>query len=134
MATSKVRELRGWSRFQADEAIWPAQVATFLPMVSEGIGIVALIFAIGSGGVAVSGQLTSALLSLVILVIHASLYALAAAWLGERRSRGVWLATVLFVWALIADVVSGHLFPLGATYDVLALILVTRAGRAIAAG
>jgi hypothetical protein len=59
------------------------------------------------------------------------LYGLAGAWIGERRARGIWLAIALFMWSLVASVLSGRVLSFGAAYDILALILVIRAGREI---
>lgn len=134
MERPKVRELSGWARFRADEAIWPAQVVTWLPMMSQVVALVVLLFAIIGGGFNVLHNLTTALASLLVILLFLCLYYLAGAWIGERRRRGIQLATALFAWSLVTSILTGHLLSLGVAYDVLALVLVIRAGRAIGVG
>ena len=131
MQRPESREFRGWTRFRADEAIWPAQVVTWLPMMSQVVALTVLLFTIIGGGFHMRHNVGAALASLLVILLFLSLYYLAGAWIGERQRRGIQLATALFAWSLAADALFGRLITLGAAYDVLALVLVIRAGRAI---
>jgi hypothetical protein len=124
------RPFRGLARFHSDEAIWLAQVVTWLPLVSQAVGIGALLVGIFGAG-PLAGSLVALLPAAVIPLILGSLYGFAGAWIGARQSRGIWLAIALFALSLVMDVLSGRLLSFGAAYDLVALILVIRAGRAI---
>ncbi len=123
-------EFHGWARFQEDQAIWPAQVITWLPLVSYVVSFVVLLVTLVGSGIGLHRPAVS-LASVSVALLWVCLYGLAGSWIGARRRRGVQLAIVLFALSLVANVLSGRLISLSAAYDVLALILVIRAGRAM---
>ena len=131
MPRPNVRSFRDYARYQAGEAVWYAQIVTWLPVVSEAIGLGILLVAFLTGNLDLRRNPTSRALTVAVAVLFLFLYALAGAWIGARRARGIWLAIALFMWSLVASVISGRVFSFGAAYDVLALILVIRAGREI---
>lgn len=124
------REFREWARFQEDEAIWPAQVITWLPLVSYVVSFVVLLVTLVGLGIGLR-QPAASLASVAVSLLYVCLYGLAGSWIGARQRRGVRLAIAIFTWSLIGLVLSGRLVSLGAAYDVVALILVIRAGRAM---
>jgi hypothetical protein len=114
------------------EAVWYAQIVTWLPVVSLVVGLgMLLVGYLVTGRAAVWRVAVHGALSVVVSLLFVCLYALAGVWIGDRRARGVWLAIALFMWSLVASVLSGRIFSFGAAYDVLALLLVVRAGREI---
>jgi hypothetical protein len=131
MPRPNVRSFRDYARYQAGEAVWYAQIVTWLPVVSEAIGLGVLLVAFLTGNLHFRRNPTSRAVTVAVAVLFLFLYALAGAWIGARRARGIWLAIALFMWSLVASVISGRVFSFGAAYDVLALILVIRAGREI---
>lgn len=131
MPRPNVRSFRDYARYQAGEAVWYAQIVTWLPVVSQAVGFGILLLALLTGNAEIRRGATPSVLAMVVALLFACLYALAGAWIGERRARGIWLAIALFMWSLVASVISGRVFSFGAAYDVLALILVIRAGREI---
>lgn len=131
MARSNGRPFGAMVRFQFDETIWYAQLVTWLPLVSQAVGIgILLVMAIG-GDVEFRRAAAAGAWSMLAALLFMCLYGLAGMWIGERRARGIWLAIALFAWSLIASVWQGQLLRFGVLYDVLALVLVMRAGRAI---
>ena len=128
---SRIRSFHAYARYQADEAIWWAQLITWLPVVNLVIGLVILLVTtISSGDAIVRRELTGGAWSLAIALFFVCLYGLAGAWIGSRQARGVWLAIALFGWSLAANALHGHLLSFNALYDLLALSLIVRAGRA----
>jgi len=128
---SRIRSFHAYARYQADEAIWWAQLITWVPVADGVIGLIALLVAILSGGAVVRREGTGGAWSLAVALLFVCLYGLAGAWIGSRQARGVWLAIALFGWSLAANALHGHLLSLNALYDLLALSLIVRAGRAI---
>lgn len=132
MPRPNVRSFRDYARYRAGEAVWYAQIATWLPVVSEVVGLGMLLVAfLVTGRETVGRSATRGVLAIVVMLLFVCLYALAGAWIGARRPRGIWLAIALFMWSLVASVLTGRILSFGAAYDVLALLLVVRAGREI---
>jgi hypothetical protein len=125
------RAFREFARYRAGEAVWYAQIVTWLPVVSQVVGLGILLVALLTGDAELRRNATASASSTVVMLLFVLLYALAGAWIGARRARGIWLAIALFLWSLVASVLSGRVLSFGAAYDVLALILVIRAGREI---
>ena len=130
MPRPNVRSFREYARYRAGEAVWYAQIVTWLPIVSVAVGLGMVLVTILTVPQLRHGDLPSAG-SMLVALLFVCLYALAGAWIGERRARGFWLAIALFLWSLVASVLSGRVLSFGAAYDVLALILIIRAGREI---
>jgi hypothetical protein len=126
-----VRSFHDYARYRAGEAVWYAQIVTWLPVVSQAVGLGILLVALVTGSAELRRNATASVLATVVMLLFVCLYGLAGAWIGARRARGIWLAIALFLWSLVASVISGRVFSFGAAYDVLALLLVVRAGREI---
>jgi hypothetical protein len=131
MARSSGRPFRAPTRFQFDETIWYAQLVTWLPLVSQIVGLCILLFRLIGGAPGLRRAATAGAWSMLAAKLFMCLYGLAGWWIGERQARGVWLAIALFGWPLVALLSHGHVLRLGVLYDVLALVLVVRAGRVI---
>lgn len=131
MARSSGRPFGAMVRFQFDESIWYAQIVTWLPLVSQAVGLGILLVAVIGGDQELRRAAAAGAWSMLGALLFMCLYGLAGTWIGERRARGIWLAIALFGWSLVTSVWQGQLFRFGVLYDVLALVLVVRAGRAI---
>lgn len=131
MSRPNVRSFREYARYQAGEAVWYAQIVTWLPVMSQvvGLGILLVMFLTGDAEVRRSARPSA--VSMVVALLFVCLYGLAGAWIGARRARGFWLAIALFMWSLVMSVLSGRVLSFGAAYDMLALILIIRAGREV---
>jgi hypothetical protein len=131
MPSSRVKGPHRLTRFQIDEVVWPAQLVTWLPLVSQAAGIGFLLFAMLGSRAALQVRAPRVWWSPIVALLFLILHGLAGAWIGARQVRGIWLAIALFSFTLVSRVLHRHLLSFNTAYAVLALILIVRAGRAI---